>query len=59
MAQWLRYTHQGNVGFGQLQGDQIAVHAGDLFANPKATGQFLKVAELQLRYPAFQVNSLP
>ena len=26
MTQWLRYTHQGNIGFGQLQGDQIAVY---------------------------------
>ena len=51
MAQWLRYTHQGNLGFGQLQGDQIAVHTGYLFAKPKATGEFLKAQDVTIEIP--------
>lgn len=51
MAQWLRFTHHGNFGFGQLQGDQIAVYAGDLFSNTKATGEYLKVADVTIEIP--------
>ena len=51
MAQWLRYRHNGNSGFGQLQGDQIAVYSGDLFQNPRATGEYLKVKEVLIDIP--------
>ena len=46
MAHWLRFQHQGESGFGQVQGDQIAVHAGDLFDQPRATGETLKLADV-------------
>jgi len=51
MAQWLRYQHQGTMGLGQLQGDQIAVYSGDLFKNPKPTGETLKLADVTLDIP--------
>lgn len=51
MAQWLRYRHTGNSGFGQLQGDQIAVYSGDLFQNPRATGEYLKLKEVLIDIP--------
>ena len=51
MAQWLRYQYQGKIGLGQLQGDQIAVYSGDLFKDPKPTGQTLKLAEVTLDIP--------
>jgi len=51
MAQWLRYRHNGNSGFGQLQGDQIAVYSGDLFQNPRATGEYLKLKEVLIDIP--------
>ena len=51
MAQWLRYQHQGTIGLGQLQGDQIAVYSGDLFKNPKPTGETLKLADVTLDIP--------
>jgi len=51
MAQWLRYKHQGHSGFGQLQGDQIAVHSGDLFQNPRPTGEYLSLKEVTIDIP--------
>jgi len=35
---WLRYSHQGQVGLGQLVGDTLHVHQGSLFENPQPTG---------------------
>ena len=51
MAHWLRFQHQGESGFGQVQGDQIAVHAGDLFDQPRATGETLKLADVVIDIP--------
>ena len=51
MAQWLRYRYQGQIGFGQLQGEQIAVHSGDMFNQARATGEHLKLKEVTLEIP--------
>ena len=51
MARWLRYTHDGRGGFGRLDGDRIAVHAGDLFSDPAPTGETLALAEVVLDLP--------
>jgi 2-keto-4-pentenoate hydratase/2-oxohepta-3-ene-1,7-dioic acid hydratase in catechol pathway len=51
MAQWLRFHHQGISSLGLLQGDQIAVYSGDLFNQPKATGELLKLADVTLDIP--------
>jgi 2-keto-4-pentenoate hydratase/2-oxohepta-3-ene-1,7-dioic acid hydratase in catechol pathway len=51
MAQWLRYQHQGKSGLGQVQGDHIAVYTGDLFNQPKATGETLKLADVTIDIP--------
>jgi len=51
MAQWLRYQHQGKMGLGQLQGDQIAVYSGDIFKDPKPTGVTLKLADVTIGIP--------
>mgnify|MGYP000169668159 CR=1 FL=1 len=51
MAQWLRFQHQGKHGLGQVQGDQIAVYEGDLFNNPKATGQTINLADVTIDIP--------
>jgi hypothetical protein len=32
MAKWIRFQQGGKTGFGTLEGDNIAVHTGDLFA---------------------------
>lgn len=38
MAAWVRFEVGGQVGFGTLEGDTIAVHDGSLFDNPRPTG---------------------
>jgi 2-keto-4-pentenoate hydratase/2-oxohepta-3-ene-1,7-dioic acid hydratase in catechol pathway len=51
MAQWLRFQHQGKNGLGQLQSEQIAVYSGDLFGQPKPTGETIKLAEVTIDIP--------
>ncbi|CEG08426.1 Ureidoglycolate lyase [Afipia felis] len=52
MTQWIRYRANGKVGFGTLSGDTIAEHSGDMFASPKATGQTLKLASVEVLPPS-------
>ncbi|OYY48746.1 MAG: 2-hydroxyhepta-2,4-diene-1,7-dioate isomerase, partial [Polynucleobacter sp. 35-46-207] len=51
MAQWLRFQHQGKTSLGQVQGDQVAVFTGDLFNNPQATGETLKLSDVTIDIP--------
>ena len=51
MAKWIRFEQGGKTGFGTLEGDTIAVHAGDLFASPKPSGERLKLSEVRLLTP--------
>ena len=51
IMRWVRFEHQGAIGFGTLVGDQVAVHGGSLFDNPRPTGQILPLAGLQLLAP--------
>jgi 2-keto-4-pentenoate hydratase/2-oxohepta-3-ene-1,7-dioic acid hydratase in catechol pathway len=51
MAQWLRFQHQGTHGLGQLHGDQIEIYSGDLFQDPKPTGETIKLTDVALDIP--------
>jgi len=51
MAQWLRFKHQGKSGLGQVQDEQIIVYSGDLFQDPKPTGETLKLADVTIDIP--------
>ena len=51
MTQWVRFERGGKKQFGTLEGDTIKVHEGDLFANPKATGESAKLSEVKLTTP--------
>jgi Domain of unknown function (DUF2437) len=51
MAKWIRFEQGGKTGFGTLEGDTIAVHAGDMFAGAKPTGQTLKLSDAQILTP--------
>ncbi len=51
MAQWVRFERGGKTQFGTLDGDTIKVHEGDMFANPKATGESVKLADVKLAIP--------
>jgi 2-keto-4-pentenoate hydratase/2-oxohepta-3-ene-1,7-dioic acid hydratase in catechol pathway len=48
---WLRYSHQGLIGFGQLVGDTLHVYQGLLFENPQPTGNTLPVSEVEILAP--------
>ena len=41
MTHWIRFKHAGATGFGSLEDDRIAVHEGDMFDAPAATGEHL------------------
>lgn len=47
MALWMRFRHAGATGFGTLEGDHVAIHEGDLFANPAPTGRTVPLADLE------------
>ena len=51
MPHWLRFAHEGATGFGLLEDDEVAVHEGDLFDAPRATGRRLPLAEVEVRTP--------
>ncbi len=51
MARWARYQHKGEVHFGQLEGDTIKEHEGDMFVSPKATGHSAALEEVELLTP--------
>ncbi len=38
MAAWVRFEANGQVGFGKIDGDGIAVHDGNMFEAPRPTG---------------------
>src|SRR5690606_24830276 len=51
MVHWVKFRRGGVDGFGTLAGETIAVHSGDLFAAPVATGDTLALGEVELRTP--------
>lgn len=44
---WLRFLRNDTEGFGTLDGDQVAVHAGELFGENAPTGERIAVDALQ------------
>lgn len=51
MARWVRFENGDGAGFGTLDGDTIAVHEGDMFAAPRATGEQVGVSDVTLLAP--------
>ena len=51
MTHWLRYQHQGEVGFGKLHGDSIVIYSGDMFAASVATGATLSLDAVTILTP--------
>jgi 2-keto-4-pentenoate hydratase/2-oxohepta-3-ene-1,7-dioic acid hydratase in catechol pathway len=51
MAQWLRFSHENIVGIGILDSGTITIYSGDLFDAPTATGQTLKLADVDILTP--------
>ena len=48
---WVRFLHDGAVGFGTLAGNSIQVFEGDLFNAPRASGTTLPLADVKLLRP--------
>jgi 2-keto-4-pentenoate hydratase/2-oxohepta-3-ene-1,7-dioic acid hydratase in catechol pathway len=48
---WICFHHQGKAGFGLSSGEQIAVHTGDLFTDPRPSGETLRLADVQVDLP--------
>ncbi len=51
MALWVRFSHGGAEGFGTREEATIRVHAGDLFAEPRPTGETLPLEGVTLLPP--------
>ncbi len=51
MTRWIRFEHDGEVGFGTLDGDEITVHQGDMFAGAEATSRTVSLASVVLLTP--------
>ena len=46
MTHWIRFQHAGTSGFGTIENDRIAVHEGDMFHAPTATGKQLSLDQV-------------
>ncbi len=51
MARWIRFEHDGEVGFGTLDGKEITVHQGDMIAGAAATSRTVSLASVKLLTP--------
>ncbi|HTP49179.1 MAG TPA: fumarylacetoacetate hydrolase family protein [Anaeromyxobacteraceae bacterium] len=51
MALWARIEQGGAVRFGAVEGDVLRLHEGDLFENPRATGEVVPLAGARLLTP--------
>jgi 2-keto-4-pentenoate hydratase/2-oxohepta-3-ene-1,7-dioic acid hydratase in catechol pathway len=51
VTKYVRYSHQGNVSYGILDGETIRELEGDLFASPKPTGKTVNLSDVRLMVP--------
>jgi len=51
MADWLRCEHQHRILFGELCGDRVRVHSGELFGDKAPTGEEIALSEVRLLTP--------
>ncbi|KQO88214.1 2-hydroxyhepta-2,4-diene-1,7-dioate isomerase [Methylobacterium sp. Leaf90] len=51
MTRWIGFVHNGEPGFGRLDGERIEVCEGDLFGENRSTGQVLALAEVSVGLP--------
>lgn len=51
MTHWVRFEQNGSVGFGQLDGDSIDVHEGDILGESSSTGSTLGLDAVNLLTP--------
>ena len=51
MPRWARVSYDGRERFGTIEDDTIALHAGDMFANPRPTGESIPCSAAKLLTP--------
>ena len=51
MTHWIRFEHNGCIGFGQLENTSIKVCKGDMFDAPTLTGETVALAEVRILTP--------
>ncbi|MEQ1518110.1 MAG: fumarylacetoacetate hydrolase family protein [Usitatibacteraceae bacterium] len=51
MSHWMRYEIGGQSGFGQIEGDAIAVFRGDMFNAPTPTGEKFALKDVEVLTP--------
>jgi 2-keto-4-pentenoate hydratase/2-oxohepta-3-ene-1,7-dioic acid hydratase in catechol pathway len=51
ITKYVRYSHQGNVSYGILDGETIRELEGDLFASPRPTGNTVNLSDVRLMIP--------
>ena len=51
MTHWVRFEHKGATAFGTLKDGAVTVHEGDMFGQPKATGETVSLAAVKLLPP--------
>ena len=52
MARWIRFVRNGGAAFGTLEEQTIAVHAGDMFDRPRATGESVALSAVTALTPS-------
>ena len=55
---WMRFRRDGHEGFGTIDGDLIAVHRGDMFDAPQATGERLAASSVEWCTPCHPTKML-
>lgn len=51
-ARYVRYSHNGTVAWGLVEGDAVRELRGNVFSQPSPTGQRLKLSEVKVLAPA-------
>jgi 2-keto-4-pentenoate hydratase/2-oxohepta-3-ene-1,7-dioic acid hydratase in catechol pathway len=51
MAQWIAFKHDGKSGFGQIEGDRVAVYEGDIFSGARRTNTVLNITDVAIDMP--------
>jgi Domain of unknown function (DUF2437) len=48
---WMRFRRDGRDGFGALEGDEVAVHRGDMFVSSQPTGERITASSIEWLMP--------
>ncbi len=51
MAIWIRCVHEGTVGYGRVENDQVQLYEGGIFATPRPTGRRVPLTAVRLLTP--------